>query len=95
MKTDYDVVMVNLIPSEKPGVKLHYLIKAPENTQWALEKKNSWDASKPATVYVTPELTKEGTPCKAATVILRTKVAIGGGVLDVLFVDILMIQETM
>ena len=73
MKTDYDVVMVNLIPSEKPGVKLHYLIKAPENTQWALEKKNSWDASKPATVYVTPELTKEGTPCKAATVILRTK----------------------
>ena len=73
MKTDYDATMVNLFPPQKSGVKLHYLIKAPENTPWALEKKNSWDASKPATVYVTPELTKEGTPCKAATVILRTK----------------------
>ena len=30
MKTDYDVIMVNLFPSEKSGVKLHYLIKAPE-----------------------------------------------------------------
>ena len=73
MKTDYDVIMVNLFPSQKSGVKLHHLIKAPENTPWALEKKHSWDASKPATVYVTPELTKEGEPCKAATVILRTK----------------------
>ena len=73
MKTDYDVIMVNLFPSQKSGIKLHHLIKAPENTPWALEKKHSWDASKPATVYVTPELTKEGEPCKAATVILRTK----------------------
>ena len=65
--------MVNLISPEKSGIKLHHLIKAPENTPWALEKKNSWDAGKPATVYVTPELTKEGVPCQAATVILRTK----------------------
>ena len=51
--------MVNLLSPQKSGVKLHHLIKAPENTSWAIEKKNAWDASKPATVYVTPELTKE------------------------------------
>ncbi|SVE13517.1 uncharacterized protein METZ01_LOCUS466371, partial [marine metagenome] len=67
------VIMVNLLSSQKSGVKLHHLIKAPENTSWAIEKKNAWDASKPATVYVTPELTKEGIPCQAATIILRTK----------------------
>ncbi len=65
--------MVNLLSPQKSGVKLHHLIKAPENTSWAIEKKNAWDASKPATVYVTPELTKEGNPCQAATIILRTK----------------------
>ena len=59
--------MVKLISPEKSGIKLHHLIKAPENTPWALEKKNSWDAGKPATVYVTPELPNAGPPCQAAT----------------------------
>ena len=54
-------------------VKLHHLIKAPENTTWALEKKHSGDAEQPAMVYVTPELLPDGSNCTAATVILRTK----------------------
>ena len=40
MKTDYDVIMVNLFPSEKSGVKLHYLIKAPENKVGAISREN-------------------------------------------------------
>ncbi|MBJ23676.1 MAG: TIGR01210 family radical SAM protein [Euryarchaeota archaeon] len=67
------MLMVNLFPSPQQGVKIHNLIKAPENYSYNLERKMSWDANKPATVYVTPELTKDGQPCKAATVILRTK----------------------
>ena len=58
---------------KKESKKLHFLIKAPENYSYNIEKKMSWDANKPATVYVTPELTKDGEVCKAATVILRTK----------------------
>jgi len=73
--------MVNISPNSENGLfsekkeskKLHFLIKAPENYSYNIEKKMSWDANKPATVYVTPELTKDGEVCKAATVILRTK----------------------
>lgn len=59
--------------SSKRGSRIHHLIKAPANTPWALEKKNSWDARDPATVYFTPETLADGTPTTALTVILRTK----------------------
>lgn len=59
-------------PSQKAS-KIHDLIKAPANTPWAQEKKNSWDAKFPATVYYTPETLADGTPTTALTVILRTK----------------------
>ena len=62
-----------LLSRSGKAVKLHHLIKAPENTPWALEKKHAWDANQPATVYVTPELLPDGSHCTAATVILRTK----------------------
>ncbi|DAC67819.1 TPA: hypothetical protein HA325_00295, partial [Candidatus Thalassarchaeaceae archaeon] len=56
-----------------PAVKIHHLVKAPENTAESISRRESWDASKPATVYVTPERMPDGTPCQAATVILRTR----------------------
>ena len=55
------------------GVKVHHLIKAPENTPESVSLRESWDASKPVTVYKTPENLPDGTPCTAATVILRSK----------------------
>jgi len=58
--------------AERPA-RIHDLVKAPANTPWALEKKHSWDASHPATVYHTPETLEDGTPTSAVTVILRTK----------------------
>ena len=54
-------------------VKVHHLIKAPENTPESVSFRESWDASKPVTVYKTPENLPDGTPCTAATVILRSK----------------------
>ncbi len=57
---------------DKP-VKIHHLVKAPENTPESIASRESWDASKPVTVYKTPENLPDGTPCTAATVILRTK----------------------
>ena len=54
---------------------------------WAQEKKHSWNAKDPATVYYTPETLADGTPTTALTVILRTKAAIGGGAAVVHFVD--------
>ena len=57
---------------EKP-VKIHHLVKAPENTPESVASRESWDASKPVTVYKTPENLPDGSPCTAATVILRTK----------------------
>ena len=59
--------------SETRALKIHDLVKAPANTPWALERKNSWDAKYPATVYYTPETLADGTPTTALTVILRTK----------------------
>jgi len=55
------------------AVKIHHLIKAPENTPESVSFRESWDASKPVTVYKTPENLPDGTPCTAVTVILRTK----------------------
>ena len=55
------------------AVKIHHLIKAPENTSESISFRESWDASRPVTVYKTPEILPDGTPCTAATVILRTK----------------------
>ena len=55
------------------AVKIHHLVKAPENTPQSISRRESWDATKPATVYKTPEILRDGTPCTAATVILRTK----------------------
>ena len=55
------------------AVKVHHLIKAPENTPESVSFRESWDASKPVTVYKTPENLPDGTPCIAATVILRSK----------------------
>ena len=55
------------------AVKIHHLIKAPENTPESVSFRESWDASKPVTVYKTPENLPDGTPCTAVTVILSTK----------------------
>ena len=55
------------------AVKVHHLLKAPENTPESVSFRESWDASKPVTVYKTPENLPDGTPCTAATVILRSK----------------------
>ena len=55
------------------AVKGQHLIKAPENTPESVSFRESWDASKPVTVYKTPENLPDGTPCTAATVILRSK----------------------
>ncbi len=55
------------------SVKVHHLVKAPENTADSVRKRESWDATEPATVYKTPEVLPDGTPCTAATVIFRTR----------------------
>ncbi len=62
-----------LLGSGEKGLRIHDLVKAPANTPWAKAKQQSWDASEPATVYTTPEVLTDGTPCSAVTVILRTK----------------------
>ncbi len=62
-----------LLGDGSKAVKVHHLIKAPENTPESISFRESWDASKPVTVYKTPEALPDGTPCTAATVILRTK----------------------
>ncbi len=54
-------------------VKVHHLVKAPENTPESVRRRESWDASEPATVYKTPEILPDGTHCTAATVIFRTR----------------------
>ena len=59
--------------SDKRPARIHDLVKAPANTAWAQERKNSWDARDPATVYYTPETLADGTPTTALTVILRTE----------------------
>ena len=79
---------------EKP-VKIHHLVKAPENTPESVASRESWDASKPVTVYKTPENLPDGTPCTAATVILRTKGCVWCGNLDVPFADTSMTSGTM
>ncbi|MEC7720943.1 MAG: archaeosine biosynthesis radical SAM protein RaSEA [Candidatus Thermoplasmatota archaeon] len=55
------------------AVKVHHLIKAPENTPESVRRRESWDATEPATVYKTPEIMPDGTHCTAATVIFRTR----------------------
>jgi len=62
-----------MLGSEERAVKVHHLVKAPENSPESIRIRESWDASQPATVYTTPERLPDGTPCTAATVILRTK----------------------
>ena len=62
-----------LLRHHKPPSRLHELVKAPENHPASIERRESWDASRPATVYTTPEILPDGTPCTAATVILRTR----------------------
>ena len=62
-----------MLGDSSKSLKIHDLVKAPANTPWAKERQQSWDASFPATVYSTPEMTTEGEPCSAVTVILRTK----------------------
>ena len=64
---------IPLLGQGKKGLRIHDLVKAPANTPWAKAKQQSWDASEPATVYTTPEVLADGTPCSAVTVILRTK----------------------
>ena len=54
-------------------VKVHHLVKAPENTPESVRRRESWDATEPATVYKTPEILPDGTHCTAATVIFRTR----------------------
>ncbi len=62
-----------VMPREKKAVKVHHLVKAPENSADSIRIRESWDASELATVYTTPERLPNGENCKAATVILRTK----------------------
>ena len=62
-----------LMGDGKKPVKIHHLVKAPENTPESVASRESWDASKPVTVYKTPENLPDGSPCTAVTVILRTK----------------------
>ena len=74
--TSYAVTMVKssgLLGDGKKAKKIHHLIKAPENTPYSISRRESWDADRPAVVYKTPENLPDGTPCTAATVILRTK----------------------
>ena len=63
----------SLLGGNSKPTKIHHLIKAPENTPESKSYRESWDASKPVTVYKSPENLPDGTPCTAATVILRTK----------------------
>jgi hypothetical protein len=46
------------------GLRIHDLVKAPANTPWAKAKQQSWDASEPATVYVTPEVSPTAQPAQ-------------------------------
>ncbi len=62
-----------IMPSSTEAVKIHHLVKAPENTPGAIRKRESWDADELATVYTTPECLPDGTICQATTVIFRTK----------------------
>jgi len=71
--TDYMASACGVLGDGSKGVKVHHLIKAPENTPESVSLRESWDASKPVTVYKTPENLPDGTPCTAATVILRSK----------------------
>ena len=66
-------IRLTMADDELKTKRLHDLIKAPENTEWAQKKKHSWDADLPATVYYTPEMLSNGTLTTAVTVILRTK----------------------
>ena len=62
-----------ILGTDSKAVKIHHLVKAPENTPESISFRESWDASRPVTVYKTPENLPDGTPCTAATVILRSK----------------------
>ncbi len=62
-----------VMPSSEGVVKVHHLVKAPENAPDSVRIRESWDATEPAVFYTTPELLPDGTPCTAATLIFRTK----------------------
>ena len=64
---------LTLVGQGEKAQRVHDLVKAPANTPDSRRRQASWDASRPATVYTTPEMLPDGTPCSAATVILRTK----------------------
>ena len=59
-------VAKGMLGSDKQAVKVHHLVKAPENSPESIKIRESWDAQKPATVYKTPERLPDGTPCTAA-----------------------------
>ena len=62
-----------ILGNDSKAVKIHHLVKAPENTPESVSFRESWDASRPVTVYKTPENLPDGSSCTAATVILRSK----------------------
>ena len=64
---------LGVIPNDNPPLKIHHLVKAPENTPGSIRKRESWDAKEPAVVYTTPERLPDGTYCQATTVIFRTR----------------------
>jgi len=64
---------LTLVGQGEKAQRVHDLVKAPANTPESRRRQASWDATRPATVYTTPEMLPDGTPCSAATVILRTK----------------------
>ena len=59
-------ISLTLVGNNTKPAKIHDLVKAPANTPWAREKQQSWDANKPATVYVTPETLPDGTPLQCS-----------------------------
>jgi archaeosine synthase beta-subunit len=62
-----------IISSGSKAVKIHHLIKAPENNPGSIRKRESWDANELATVFQSPERLPDGTFCEATTVIFRTR----------------------
>ncbi len=68
-----DSCSFGVIPSVNSAIKIHHLVKAPENTPGSIRKRESWDAREPAVVYTTPERLPDGSHCQATTVIFRTR----------------------
>ena len=68
-----DDVTAGLVPIPGKAVKLHHLVKAPENAIESIRIREGWNADEPATVYTTPERMPDGTPVSYTHLTLPTK----------------------